>query len=294
MVILPELKSLYFTFHVLISCLSKIQKLYIQKSLPFLYSCTTQQIENVSDEEWAQLSHHHHRHNPFLLPFLTSWNRKEQADRNKQNKRGVHEIEGKKGSYPNFSCIHLVSDICFFIATWWHYSPLVLAGNHLFITWQLSLLCRSATRWLLTLWHVTPYSPTSQWRRQKGETETKRGKGGEVERVKKVEKMRERETAVQWGELKDWGLVLKGHICYHHASRLHYHRKILIGFFSSPMHFAVCVHECLSWGTCKGCQKLVPTSIIQQNQVTHTDWGVYVCGRFTVQPNDAVICCHHF
>lgn len=49
--------------------------------------------------------------------FFSSWKREEKADRNKGDKRGVYEMKGKKESCPGSSSIHLVSDICFFIAT---------------------------------------------------------------------------------------------------------------------------------------------------------------------------------
>lgn len=52
---------------------------------------------------------------PFLLPLERR--REEKADRNKGDKREAREMKGSKESCPGSSSIHLVSDICFFIAT---------------------------------------------------------------------------------------------------------------------------------------------------------------------------------
>lgn len=54
------------------------------------------------------------------------------------------------------------------------------------------------------------------------------------------------------------------------------------------MHFAVpCMRVCLD--ACRSCPKPVLTV-----KSGHTHAGVYVRGQFIVQPNDAVICNHHF
>lgn len=135
--VIPFYVSYIYAF--LPSFFAKFQRHYIQKPFLFLYLCTTHQIANVSGKEWAQLSLHHHRLNLFFHFSFPLGRGKKQADRNNGDKRETCEMKGSKESCPGSSNIHLVSDICFFIATWWHYSPLVLAGNHLFITWQLSL-----------------------------------------------------------------------------------------------------------------------------------------------------------
>lgn len=162
-------------------------------------------------------------------------------------------MKGSTESCPGSRSIHLVSDICFFIATWWHYSPLVPAGNHLFITWQLSLQRCSVTRWLSALSHVTPYRTTSRGQRQKGSRETKRRKEWEGEKGWKNK--REEERVGQWGEEKDWRQKTEAqgpHLsppCWQAV----FPRKDLNRIFHLR-HFVVCAERVL-------------TSVVQLNQV---------------------------